>query len=261
MDDRAEAARAAEGARRLVVFDFDRTLAADEVSTWIEREHMVDRAFGGRERVAMLASMLGALADAGVALAICSVNSREVIRGALDAAGLLPLFSVDRLVVRDRADFIRNGSLKSRVIANTILGSLGASEATLLFVDDDSNHVRDVALRLPQAQTILVPRPPPPRVVREPEPDELPTAGMCHEHVEAVLCWMRGEPLPEKAPSPTADASTPPCTLDGLCARFEPKKPTGPLARRCATCGGHQDEHRQGQHGQAAGKEHGSNQP
>ena len=50
-------------AYRIAVFDFDQTLAADEISMWIDRVSMADRGFGGAERVAMLAKMLATIAD------------------------------------------------------------------------------------------------------------------------------------------------------------------------------------------------------
>ena len=78
--------------QRVAVFDFDRTLAAAEVSSWIGRADMLNKGFGGAERVAMLTEMLEALEHHVVKCAVCSLNSRDVIKSALDTVGLLRFF-------------------------------------------------------------------------------------------------------------------------------------------------------------------------
>ena len=55
--------------KKIAVFDFDQTLAADEITIW-GWDNIVDRGFGGAERVSMLREMLAALHEDNVG---CSV--------------------------------------------------------------------------------------------------------------------------------------------------------------------------------------------
>jgi hypothetical protein len=253
------------GAHRIAVFDFDQTLAAAEVSMWIDRASMPRRGFGGEERIAMLDHMLRELRNHDIICTICSVNSRDVIRSALDTVGLLGYFCLgeelkERLaaadpdhlpanyIIRDRADYTRHGSRKSAVIAQTILAPLRLSYDGLLFVDDDTGHIKDVSLRLPGATVMHVPRPSAPRINREPRPEELPQGGMHAAQCEAILAWARGEapqavdepPSPEVVPPPQAVGES--GATSGPCA-FKPKRQLGPLAAWCANCGGHESAH------------------
>ena len=75
-------------AKRIAIFDFDSTLSSDEIS-FIDRASMVDRGFGGSERVEMLAAMLFGLNKRDVALAICSLNSAAAGRsGSMESRGM-----------------------------------------------------------------------------------------------------------------------------------------------------------------------------
>ena len=215
------------GSLRVAIFDFDQTLASGEISMWIDRASMPIRGFGGANRLDVLGQMLLALQSMGLVMAICSINSRDVIRNALDIVGLLPFFALrvevrallsqadpthapPQWLIRDRADFMRHGSRKSAVITSTILTPLGVTDADAIFVDDDLAHIKDVNLRLPRAATVHVPRSPKPalqadttgRLIRE-----MPTGGMQRAECEAVLAWARGEPPP---PHPNAPPPLPP---------------------------------------------------
>ena len=95
--------------KKVCVFDFDQTLAADEVTFLLDRASMVDRGFGGPERISMLRAMLTALTEHKVVLAVCSLNSRDVIRLALTSVGLSDFF--EPTMIFDRSDYVRCGSL------------------------------------------------------------------------------------------------------------------------------------------------------
>ena len=223
--------------------------------------------------MAMLDEMLSTLQRVGVTCAICSINSRDVIRSALDTVDLLKYFLLQpeaqarlarhdpthappSLLIRDRTNYAQHGSRKSAVISSTILEPLTAEPDALIFIDDDPAHVRDIGLRLPRAATIHVPRPPAQRVNTVLPPGSLPKGGMGATHCAAVLAWARGEPLPEPsnvggaqdaAPAASSDAEATGSTSGaaaGSCV-FVPKRPTGPLSRRCGTCGAHEMEHSQ----------------
>jgi hypothetical protein len=238
-------------AARIAVFDFDQTLAADEVTNWIDRASMAARGFGGSERIAMLRECLQRLtSEYSVPLAICSVNSRDKIKPALQTAGLFEFFGSSNIFDRDQWQAC--GQLKSRVIAELILPCFGGARTGegLLFVDDDPGHVRDVRDHLSMAKTILVPR-----VDRmhlhlaaaSGASSALPKGGMLRLQVDQVLTWASGQPQAPAAAAAAKSAAGSSCghdvsTSDNACA-FVPKKPTGPLSRRCQTCGLHFSEH------------------
>jgi len=242
--------------RRIAVFDFDQTLAADEVTNWIDRASMVPRGFGGAERVAMLRECLQQLTSEHlVPLAICSVNSKDIIKPALQTAGLFGFFgSAADDNIFDREQWAACGGLKSRVIAELILPRFGGASTGegLLFVDDDPGHVRDVRDNLPMATTILVPR-----VDRmhlhlaaaSGGCSALPAGGMLRLQVDQVLAWASGLPRVRGAAAAATQSAAGSATggdhasTSGDACAFVPKTPTGPLSRRCATCGRHSSEH------------------
>lgn len=219
---------------------FDQTLASANVSPWIDRGSMVRLGFGGPARVAMLAELLGTLHAHGVALAICSLNSRDVIHCALDATGLLRFFGAPP-VICDAEDFSQCGRLKSAVIAHRIMPRVGVEdEAGVLFVDDDPANVRDLVTRLSRASALLVPRNTATLAQAVAgRSAEAARSGMGAPQCQAVLEWaFDGAPPPKPPVAPAAAAASP-----GTCLGFTPKRSAGPLARRCATCGGHEHAH------------------
>ena len=173
--------------KKVCVFDFDQTLAADEVTFLLDRASMVDRGFGGPERISMLRAMLTALTEHKVVLAVCSLNSRDVIRLALTSVGLSDFF--EPTMIFDRSDYVRCGSLKSQVILRAILPKvLMSSQANTLFVDDDPAHIKDATLRLRAATTILVPRPPMSKLGAAPR-QSLPGGGIRQPQCELIIKW------------------------------------------------------------------------
>lgn len=228
---------------KLVVFDFDHTLAAINVSNWVDRGSMVNVGFGGAHRVAMLADLLNTLSAQGVKLAICSLNTRDVIRVALDATGLLRFFGSPP-VICDCDDFFRCGQRKSSVIIQALLPAIGVSserEADLCFVDDDPANIVDVRTHLPSATALLVPRNQATlaQAVAGRTADAA-KSGMGVAESEAILEWaFQGRPRPTRAP-PSAEPGP---VRPGHCTSFRPKRMNGPLARRCANCGAHEHDH------------------
>ena len=255
---------------RVVVFDFDQTIAADEISIW-GWDNIVDRGFGGEERVAMLRAMLQQLVERSIACAICSFNTKSTIERALSATRLLGFFRRDLIFGRDNVRWPEEGWKKSSVIAQRILFPLSLHERDLFFLDDDPSNVRDVALAFPKSQALHVPR------VGDAAPFvrqvDKPRGGIQRVHVERVLRWVRGETLEPTAaseweglqlpsgsaqPDSSADDAASiasgcsgsssssggvPRWRGGVCSNFVPKRPSGPLARRCFTCNEHESLH------------------
>lgn len=254
--------------KRVAVFDFDQTLAADEITIW-GWENIVDRGFGGPERVSMLKDMLESLNERHIACAIVSFNTKATIERALSAINLLIYFRRDLIFGRDNVKWPLLGWKKSTVILKSVLIPLSLGEADLFFADDDPNNIRDVVTALPKANALHIPRvgtatPFVAHVAR-------PLGGMQRVHVERVLSWIKGEDSASTAASAsTASASTSaacariaeaaeatgsadaPAESDrdggaasrsGPCDTFVPKRPSGPLANRCFTCGHHLSLH------------------
>lgn len=237
--------------RAVAIFDFDCTLAADEVS-FIERERMRDRAFGGEQRIAMLAEMLQEVSELGVLLAICSLNSRDTIQTALQTVGLLSYFRV----IADRSDWERNGRKKSQVISRVILPQCGGAAGSMLFVDDDPANIKDVqscGLRM----TCILVRRPLQKFSSARGSALLPNGGIRAQERDQVVGWARALSS-EAATSPAAvshlrddtrtmpppsAAGLPLSTLDGPCPGFIPKQTFGPLKVRCVHCGEHVNQH------------------
>ena len=255
---------------RVVVFDFDQTIAADEISIW-GWDNIVDRGFGGEERVSMLRTMLQQLVERNIACAIVSFNTKSTIERALSATRLLGFFRRDLIFGRDNVRWPEEGWKKSSVIAQRILAPLGLLERDLFFLDDDPSNVRDVALAFPKSHALHVPR------VGDAAPFvrqvEKPRGGIQRVHVERVLRWVRGEALdpapgsewegmqlPSGSPaeccgiaddaasvargcSASSSSSGGTRWRGGVCSNFVPKRPSGPLARRCFTCNEHESLH------------------
>ena len=119
---------AASSPVKVVVFDFDGTLAADHVTAWVDRASMADRGFGGAARVAMLDDMLGSLVEAGAVLAVCSLNITDVIRSALMTVNLLHHFGPAPIICDHYDVEDRGGHTKSGVIRDIILPAVAARQ-------------------------------------------------------------------------------------------------------------------------------------
>ena len=203
----------------------------------------------------MLAKMLAELTEQhGILCAVCSVNTADIIKTALQTTGLLRFFEQHQLIIRDREDFERCRHLKSAVISDTILPVLpSTSEEDVIFVDDDPGHHQDMRLRLPRARTLLIPRVDAALSANSRRAGTglaaaapVPQGGMRQVHCDEVLAWARAGPGGDGASGtgPGASAAMPHVTVpppaEAPLCEFEPKRLTGPLARRCLKCGGHQ---------------------
>ena len=159
------------------------------------------------------------------------------------------------------------------MISQAVLRPLKLTESQLLFADDNPSNIHDVGTALPKAATVLVPR----VGTGTPFVAEVakPRGGLQLVHAEQILRWSLGqamngaEPLraiekqqgsghgvAEDVPSGSGGGSkggggrssggvvagsAPRC---GPCSQFVPKRPSGPLAHRCFTCGEHENLHR-----------------
>jgi hypothetical protein len=310
--------------KKIAVFDFDQTLAADEITIW-GWDNIVDRGFGGAERVSMLREMLAALHEDNVGCSVVSFNTKVTIERALSAIDLLKFFKRELIFGRDIIDWPAIQWRKSTVIAQRIIlpSSLSESDvrapqpahrplptapplpraarrprprvlapsrlthrartaAQVCFADDDPNNILDVASVLPGVCAIHVPR------VQQTTPFVAsvakPKGGMQRVHVDRVLRWAaeasasgasaanpkemskghhvngrtvppivsaflgavseEEDGIPEPPPPPERSRLT-----GGPCECFVPKRPSGPLANRCNTCGEHIEIHTNSIHG------------
>lgn len=101
--------------------------------------------FGGPERVAVLASMLGRLRDLNVKCYVCSLNEPDVIMEGLHRVHLTRYFCNDSGWVRIVPRGLPDKGLRVRQVLNTY----GADAAGTMFVDDSSANCRDVSAVAP----------------------------------------------------------------------------------------------------------------
>eukprot|EP00927_Polykrikos_kofoidii_P075410 TRINITY_DN71591_c0_g1_i1.p1 TRINITY_DN71591_c0_g1~~TRINITY_DN71591_c0_g1_i1.p1 ORF type:complete len:366 (+),score=54.59 TRINITY_DN71591_c0_g1_i1:64-1098(+) len=138
----------------IVVFDFDQTLTTKHVSVFEDMDRIVDRGFGGTERLAMLGNMLTEITTRGIAITVVTRNSRHVVRKVLNHVGLLRFVTDDFIFgFEDYEDEVP----KSHVVRSRIVAALG-SEDDVLFVDDDPSNITDMRAHCPGAQVLLAPR-------------------------------------------------------------------------------------------------------
>ena len=124
--------------RRLVIFDFDQTLATVGVNACSPQGV---QALGGHERVRALDAMMSTIRALGVDCGIVSFNSRSVIVKCLNAAKLLRHFRSRDTYGREQYQ----GKLeKSTLIHGRILKPRGIRPQDTLFVDDDLHNIRDL---------------------------------------------------------------------------------------------------------------------
>lgn len=255
---------------KLLVLDFDCTLAADEIGYWHASVNMCDRGFGGKHRVSLLRSLFDRLREHGILLAICSDNSEAVIKRALAAPGVVlhRFFTPEMILGRETVEdgFLHDGSIlrKSQVIATRLLRPLAILPSELLFVlvDDSASQARDITSSLPGAKTCLVARAAPVRIGRS---NSYPAGGIHEEECDAILHWAgivdsessrlklalppRESIITSIAPVPLKQAGLP-AKIQGdigggkaACDCFKPKRTNGPLSRRCLHCRFHQMDH------------------
>jgi hypothetical protein len=129
---------------RLVILDFDETLACCQVTAFrLASGNTVDNVFGGQARHASLGAFLVDVCARGGLLAIVSFNSRDVICRALAGAGWLDHFG-PRVFGGDEVGRYR--SSKPALIERELLFLLRLSPADAILVDDDEDNCRAVQL-------------------------------------------------------------------------------------------------------------------
>ena len=198
-----EAGPSSAGHARLCVLDFDCTLAVREVGP-MPIKTMVDKAFGGVERVRMLDGLLRRLRERGVLLCICSYNSKENVVRALGAPGvdLLRHFVDDRVLGCDEVDDAAGSKCvgKSAAIRQLMAthGLAAAAPWQLIFVDDDIENIQEVTAAVPECTPLHV------RFASKRE------RGLREEHCLALEEWAAAGPAAREAPAcpPAATAAS-----------------------------------------------------
>ena len=135
---------------RVVVFDFDQTIAADEISIW-GWDNIVDRGFGGEERVSMLRTMLQQLVERNIACAIVSFNTKSTIERALSATRLLGFFRRDLIFGATMSGGLKRAGRRFRhrpaILAPPGPHATSSSSTT-------TRAMRDVALAFPKSHAL-----------------------------------------------------------------------------------------------------------
>jgi len=134
--------------KRLCVFDFDGTLTEDR---WTYPEEKL----GSVQRITALRHLLETL-HADSHIAVCSLNSQEIIVATLRAAKLLDLFDI----VVDRNHMSPLGFNKGRALQELLLPLFPAvgGSGDVLFVDDDSRNIDDLQETAPDCTTFMCER-------------------------------------------------------------------------------------------------------
>lgn len=161
-------------ASRLAVFDFDCTLTSRHLHLFQDPERIVDRVFGGADRVGMLQRFLGDLRSSS-AIVIVTRNSKHTVRKALAQAGLLEFITGELIFgFEDYSDDIP----KSEVVAKRVMPATSIpDQESVIFVDDDPANVRDVRSRCPGISVVQAPR-----------------DGLTSQECEEILAWARRPP-------------------------------------------------------------------
>jgi len=135
----------------LVVFDFDLTLASMNVGYFdAGGSNVVDRCFGGKERVAMLENMLQSVKDRGCTLAVVSQNSKATIKKCMQSLRWTERFFGGLIIGWEDSE-----EKKSTIVTN-LLKELGIAPEDMLFLDDMPSNIRDVRANVAGSGTILV---------------------------------------------------------------------------------------------------------
>ena len=166
-----ESMRRLGSVRKVVLLDFDQTLAATHVWRLLEGRKdpsllegvTDDRIWGSEERLRLVRRWWTDLADIGVDVHVVSHNWKPVIEAALSRAGL-PTSSV-----HGRETVLQKGASVSRILAKSSTRATAAC-----FVDDDPANIRDVRATCPGITTLLC-----------------PPQGLQECHTEALLQWCK----------------------------------------------------------------------
>ena len=165
--------------KRVVVFDFDKTLAAVDVNLYSQQGVA---ALGGHDRVKSLDSMLAAIRSFGCDLGIVSFNSRSTVVKTLNAARLLRHFRA-----RDCYGIEQHpkGDLdKAKLTFAKIMKPRGIRPQDVCFVDDNGDNLRDLRAN---------------RNTKGCELHHIRTGmGMDDEDMERVVRWAEGKKPPRR---------------------------------------------------------------
>ena len=172
MEGRVAVARAAASVarrRRIMLLDFDQTVAATHV--WMllngaDDPRLLDAVgddvlWGGRERLGNLQAWWSHMSSTGVEVHLVSHNWACIVKAALARAGLRAASVEGRETVQ------RKG-----VAVNRILATLGAKPSDACFVDDDPDNIREVAAACRGITTL-----------------QSPETGLQHEHIRVLTQW------------------------------------------------------------------------
>mmetsp|Transcript_118592 Transcript_118592/g.382888 ORF Transcript_118592/g.382888 Transcript_118592/m.382888 type:complete len:447 (+) Transcript_118592:73-1413(+) len=147
------------GMKRGVFFDFDSTLTTPIKLPRFHRHAVADRPdifasmtseeiianFGGRQRIARLATLFRSLAETGTELFIVSIGFRDsCIIPHLRAVGLAKFFLAENIYGQDSEALRSREFAKGRLIAS-LMTERGWEPNEVLFIDDSARHVEGAA--------------------------------------------------------------------------------------------------------------------
>jgi len=142
-----------------VFFDFDQTITTAIKLPRFQRHAVADRPdifsnmtaeevvsnFGGRQRIARLASLFQTLEDAGAELFIVSIGLRDsCILPHLRAVGLADFFDADNVFGQDSEALRSRALCKGRLVA-ALMAERGWQPNEALFIDDSARHIEATA--------------------------------------------------------------------------------------------------------------------
>lgn len=170
------------GGKRLLVLDFDKTLAVIDVGTFDPKaEGEKERVWGSAERYeAILALLKTVEEDSSIISTIVSFNTETVIHQVLEKAGLKEYF---KHVVGREAFFSSGYPMKSRKILELMVKEKVQQNDHVIFLDDNPRNIHDVNQFIPGSNVVWV---------RD-------AMGITNEHHDKVLEWMAnsGQVAPE----------------------------------------------------------------
>ena len=163
----------AEKEKRLLVLDFDKTLAVIDVATFnpsVNGEH--ERVFGPTERYESLVGLLETVKkDDTTVSTIVSFNTERVIQSVLDNAGLSGYFKH----VIGREAFMASGyPMKSRKILELMVKERVSDNRHVIFLDDNAKNIHDVNSYIPGSNVVWVRN----------------ATGLTDEHQDEVRKWL-----------------------------------------------------------------------
>jgi len=153
----------------VAVFDFDQTLTCRHVGVFEDLGQVLQRSFGGPDRMEFLRHMFDRLRTCRITIVVVTRNSAHVVKQAMGRVGLLP-YVQDGFIFG--FEHYGDSIPKSRVIREKVLEALGLPAAALMFADDDPSNITDVNKECPGCTTIHPPR-----------------QGLQQEHCDQIVAW------------------------------------------------------------------------